>query len=529
MKTVKPHDAKVALHAGREIAILDLREAGQFGEGHPLFAIPAPYSRLELIIGQLVPRRDAPVLLIDAGDGVAERAATRLEEAGYTDISIVAGGVPGWKAAGLGLFKGVNVPSKTLGELAETLWHPQMIQADELHARLRSGEDFAFYDTRPPQEYAKMRVPGATCLPNGELPHRLDALPEDKPIVVTCAGRTRGIVGAIGMALVGAGDRVRALENGTQGWALAGYDLERGNTPDPLPALDDAALAASRARADALIARYGFARLDADQVARLRSDPARTTYVLDLRSEPEQAGDPVAAAVSAPGVQLVQATDQWIAVRRSRVVLCCDTGLRSAIAAFWLRQLGYEPHIAIIDDALRALPAPDLPHPRLPDAPDVISAPQALKRLREGARLVDLRPSQRYSAGHLAGAIWAIRPRLAALAQRIGQREALLIAETPEIARLAARDLREAGLKRIALVDGGYDALKRAGAAIEPNPQEPSPEAAIDFLQFVHDRHDGNLEASRRYLEWETGLLAQLDTQERAEFDLIGPKDASAG
>ncbi|WP_114965059.1 rhodanese-like domain-containing protein [Alkalilacustris brevis] len=529
MKTVTPQDAKAAIHAGGEIALLDVREAGQFGEEHPLFAIPAPYSRLELIIGQLVPRRDAPVLVIDAGDGVAERAAGRLEEAGYSDVSVIAGGVQGWQAAGLGLFKGVNVPSKTLGELAETLWHPQMIRAGELHELARSGKDFAFFDTRPPQEYAKMRVPGAQCLPNGELPHRLAALPEGKPIVVTCAGRTRGIVGAIGMALVGAGDRVRALENGTQGWALAGFDLERDNTPAPLPALDDTALSASRARAKDLIARYGFPTADAAEVARMRGEAGRTTYVLDLRSEAEVADDPIAAATPAPGVQLVQATDQWIAVRRSRVVLCCDTGLRSAIAAFWLRQLGYEPVIAPVDDALRALPAPDLPQPHLPDTPEIIPAARALKRLREGARLIDLRPSQRYRAGHLAGAIWAIRPRLAALAQRIGGREALLIADTPEIARLASRDLREAGVKRIALVEGGQPALERAGAAVEPNPREPAPDEAIDFLRFVHDRHDGNLEAARRYLEWETGLLSQLDAQERAEFLLIGPKDSATG
>jgi hypothetical protein len=36
----------------------------------------------------------------------------------------------------------------------------------------------------------------------------------------------------------------------------------------------------------------------------------------------------------------------------------------------------------------------------------------------------------------------------------------------------------------------------------------------IDFLFFVHDRHDGNKDAARRYLEWETGLIAQLDEDE---------------
>ena len=42
----------------------------------------------------------------------------------------------------------------------------------------------------------------------------------------------------------------------------------------------------------------------------------------------------------------------------------------------------------------------------------------------------------------------------------------------------------------------------------------------IDFLFFVHDRHEGNKAAMRGYLSWETGLLDQLDDEERASFRL---------
>jgi len=48
----------------------------------------------------------------------------------------------------------------------------------------------------------------------------------------------------------------------------------------------------------------------------------------------------------------------------------------------------------------------------------------------------------------------------------------------------------------------------------------PPDEQCIDFLFFVHDRHQGNKEAARRYLEWETGLVAQLDASELAAFHL---------
>jgi hypothetical protein len=34
----------------------------------------------------------------------------------------------------------------------------------------------------------------------------------------------------------------------------------------------------------------------------------------------------------------------------------------------------------------------------------------------------------------------------------------------------------------------------------------------------VHDRHDGNLDAARRYLDWELGLIAQCSPDELAGF-----------
>jgi hypothetical protein len=51
-------------------------------------------------------------------------------------------------------------------------------------------------------------------------------------------------------------------------------------------------------------------------------------------------------------------------------------------------------------------------------------------------------------------------------------------------------------------------------------PDQPADADCIDYLFFVHDRHDGNREAARRYLSWETGLIARLDDSERDAFRL---------
>jgi rhodanese-related sulfurtransferase len=525
MRRIAATAACALLHDGAEIAFLDVREAGQFGEAHPLFAVPAPYSRLEALVARLVPRHSARLMLIDQGDGVAERAAKRLEHMGYHDTAILDGGIPAWAAEGFGLYKGVNVPSKTLGELAEQVWHPEVLQPEELARWRETGEAFALYDARPPQEYAKMRVPGSRCLPNGELAHRLGvaAPPARRPIVITCAGRTRGLTGAIGLRVAGYDRPVYALENGTQGWALAGQVLERGNDPDPFPPMTEESLAEALQRADQMMWRYGIEVLSAADIAAALRDGTRTTCVFDVRSAAEAAQDPIRAALHAPSGQLVQATDQWIGVRRARIVLCDDSGLRAALAAFWLKQLGFEPFVTRIDGHLRALPPQSGAAPASEPA-ERLTAPDALRRLAtEGCRLVDLRGSLSYRRGHPAGAVWSVRPRLPDLCETVTGRHVLLIADDRWTADLAARDLREIGAARVYWIEGGHEALVAAGAPAEATPDRPNDSEAIDHLYFVHDRHDGNLEASRRYLEWERGLVGQLDARERAEFRLLAP------
>ena len=121
------------LHDGGELALLDVREAGQFGESHLLFATPLPYSRLELDISALVPRRSARVVVCDDGVlGVAELAAKRLGNLGYTDVAVLDGGTRAWAGDGQVLFKGVNVPSKLFGELVEHEYHTPRITAQDL-------------------------------------------------------------------------------------------------------------------------------------------------------------------------------------------------------------------------------------------------------------------------------------------------------------------------------------------------------------------------------------------------------------
>ena len=61
---------KAWLSGSREIALFDVREHGQYGTGHPFFAVPLPYSRFELGLPTLAPNPAVRIVLCDDGDGV---------------------------------------------------------------------------------------------------------------------------------------------------------------------------------------------------------------------------------------------------------------------------------------------------------------------------------------------------------------------------------------------------------------------------------------------------------------------------
>ena len=152
MRTLPAVAVKPRLTSGEEIAFLDVREAGQYGEGHPFFAVNMPYSRLELDIRALVPRRTTPIVLLDDGDAIAAKSAGRLAALGYNDVAVLQGGAPGWAKAGFTLFKGVNLPSKAFGEIVEHVQRTPSMSARELAAKVARGENLVILDGRSPAE-----------------------------------------------------------------------------------------------------------------------------------------------------------------------------------------------------------------------------------------------------------------------------------------------------------------------------------------------------------------------------------------
>lgn len=524
------------LNDGEPIALFDVREHGQYGEGHPFFAVPLPYSRLELDVGQLAPRRTERIVLFDDGDeenAVASHAARRLAALGYDNLALLEGGAPAWARAGFTLFKGVNVPSKTFGELVEHIAHTPRLSADEFVQRRAAGEPFVLVDGRTGEEHHKMTIPGALGCPNGELALRLPALlvNPNTPVVVHCAGRTRSIIGAQTLRNLGLPNPVLALENGTQGWYLAGHTLEHGSERFIDATSTGPVLSTARERSTRLLGRFGLPSLSTTQAQQWLDDQHRTTYLFDIRSAEELAQGTIAGAVHAPGGQLVQATDRYIGVRGSRVIVFDDDGVRAPVIASWLHQLGFDAAV-LADGVDAALNVREDAKQGVLDPLPVLDAGalRALQRESPLLTIVDLRESAAFDRGHAHGAVWSIRPRLRAQLQTIGAGPAnpvVLMASEPGIAGLAAKDLHEAGYRKVFRTEDGLRTWQEAGLPQSQQRTSLPPEARIDYLFFVHDRHEGNREAAKAYLAWETGLIGQC-TQEELRVFRISASAAAA-
>src|SRR5215467_6565851 len=350
LRPISPNVVKSMLADGAELALIDVREELTFSKSHLLWARDVPLSRLELRFARLVPRLSTRIVLCDDGDGLVERAASVLESSGYTDLSFLDGGITAWRKAGFVLFSGVHVPSKAFGEFVEHDSGTPNVSAKELDALMRNGADITVLDSRPYNEYSRVSIPTGINVPGAELVLRVrDMVPSpDTTIVVNCAGRTRSIIGAQSLINAGVPNKVVALRNGTMGWHLAGLTCDSGKTTR-FSSVSDQGLTWARTSAETVAQKYGIERIDRATLERFRADTARTLYVFDVRDPDEYKAGHFPGAVSAPGGQLVQATDLYAGTLGARIVLSDDKEVRALMTASWLKQMGWKDVFALLE------------------------------------------------------------------------------------------------------------------------------------------------------------------------------------
>jgi rhodanese-related sulfurtransferase len=521
LRPVKPHALKAMLADGQELALIDLREELIFSQGHLLFARSVPLSRLELTFARLVPRRGTRIVLCDDCDGLVERAADILRAAGYRDLGYLDGGVKAWADAGLVLFSGVNVPSKAFGEFVEHESGTPGIEAAELDRLIRADTDMVVLDSRPFDEYQRVSIPTAVNVPGAELVLRVrDLAPSpDTLVVVNCAGRTRSIIGAQSLIDAGVPNKVVALRNGTMGWSLAGLICDSGNTRRA-PDASGAGLAWAKSAAAQVARRFGIARIDLATLARWRAESEhRTLYLFDVRDPAEYAAGHVAGAISAPGGQLVQATDQYVGTLGARIVLADDLEVRALMTASWLRQMGWKD-VFVLAEAGRETgwPAPQVLGATPPLELRIDGAALAALLARDEATVVDLSLSRDYRKAHIAGAWFAIRARLAQALPRIALRGTLVLtSEDGVLARLAAPEAQAPVDAPVRYLDGGNAAWRAAGRPLTAdNPRMA--DDAVDAWLKPYERPNDTTKAMSDYLSWEVDLLERIARDGSADF-----------
>ncbi|PMV17860.1 MULTISPECIES: rhodanese-related sulfurtransferase [unclassified Pseudomonas] len=502
-----------ALLDQEEVALIDVREEAPFAESHPLFAANLPLSKLELEVYARIPRRDTQVTVYDNGEGLAARAAERLVALGYTQVSLLEGGLDGWRKAGGELFIDVNVPSKAFGELVESERHTPSLAAEEVQALLDSQADVVVLDARRFDEYQTMSIPTGISVPGAELVLRARELAPDPAtrIIVNCAGRTRSIIGTQSLINAGVANPVSALRNGTIGWTLAGQKLAHGQSRRFAPTSEEHRLAAAiDARRVADRARVGRATLS--DLRTWQQDTTRTTYLFDVRTPEEFEAGHLPGARSTPGGQLVQETDHVASVRGARLVLADDDGVRANMSASWLAQLGWEVHV--LDD-LQAEHFSEqgtwvAPVPVPPQA-EPISPSTLADWLAHGDTVVlDFTASANYVKRHIPGAWWVLRAQLPqALAKVPAAQRYVLTCGSSQLARLAVAEVEALTGRPVFLLQDGTAGWINAQLPLEEGETHlASPR--IDRYRRPYEGTDNPREAMQAYLDWEFGLVDQL-------------------
>lgn len=535
MTTIDPAALARLLDGDDEVAVLDVREPPGYAEGHVPGSTLVPRRVLERRLPELVPRTETPVVVVDGAGERAARDAAWLAHLGYERARGLAGGAAAWREAGedvVAMADGVystafNVPSKRFGEEVASERDPASVTAERLAAWREAGEDPLVVDVRTPGEHRAETIPGAVNVEGVDCPAYVEALRgEGQRVVVHCAGRTRSIVGTAALERRGLDD-VYALEDGTSGWTLAGYDLETGSDRHVRSVeLDDEERELTRAFAEDLLAETDIARLSPAAFDDLRASES-TVYPLDVRTVPEFEASHVPGAIGVPGGQAVQRADDYVAVRDGWVVAISDRHVRAAVTAYWFAEMGF-PNVAVLDGGLTAWRDDGRPvetgcgrderlglHRAIEQSHscrDPAGWPEAVAAVptRSPARVAETDPpvldvgrSERYRAAHVSGSRWVSRTALEDELAAHPDGDAVVLA-SPEgvLAAYAAASLAHAGVAEPSVLDGGVAAWERAGHPVEEGDGSIEGRPA-DTVPSTSEQGEAGM---RGYLDWEKDL-----------------------
>jgi rhodanese-related sulfurtransferase len=227
-----------------------------------------------------------------------------------------------------------------------------------------------------------------------------------------------------------------------------------------------------------------------------------------VRTREEFEAGHIAGSRHAAGGQLVQATDEYVAVRHARLVLIDPQRVRAVMTASWLNQMGW--HDVYVLANLAGL--------------DIETGPRkAFARFKPwaitnqaGGTVLDFSTSLRFHHRHLPGAWWAVRSRLKEAHDKIGDARVLVLtSEDGVLAHLAAPEVAALWPKaQVRVLDGGNAAWKGGWES----GVERATTARDDVWYKPYDHEAGFEQHAREYLAWEVALLEQIKRDPTIRF-----------
>jgi rhodanese-related sulfurtransferase len=204
-------------------------------------------------------------------------------------------------------------------------------------------------------------------------------------------------------------------------------------------------------------------------------------------------------------------------VRNARIVVADDRGYRADMTASWLAQMGWE--VYVLDDGFAGpleCGAWQPTYPPLPAAAEVLAAD--VPRLQaDGTAVIDLANSRTYVKGHVPGAYFAIRAQLSTEAlQKLGT--VIFTSTDGVLAKFAAAEF--GSTCKTYVLAGGTQGWTAAGRSLEhgmTNPLMPP----TDIYKRPYEGTDSMEAAMQAYLDWEYGLVAQLERDGTHGFVVI--------
>ena len=351
----------------------------------------------------------------------------------------------------------------------------------------------------------------------------------DVPIVLYDAGEALASAAASEFAALGYSD-VAALDGGLDGWCAAGYELFADVN------------SYSKAFGELVEARRHTPSLPAEDVAALIEEKADIA-ILDVRRPSEYATMNIPGSASAPGAELVLRASAAAPDPDTTIVVNCAGRTRSIIGAQSLINAGVPNKVVALRNGTIGwtLAGRTLEHGADRQAPtgDAEIGRNAARAVayRAGVRHVspddaatlatdarrtlyrfDVRTAEEYAAGHIPGFRHYPGGQLVQetdMAAPVRGARILLADNLGSRADMTASWLAQMGWE-VLVLDGGFDGeLERGGGRPLP------PIRAADRYQRPYEGTDSARAAMQAYLDWEYGLVAQLERDATHGFYVI--------